>query len=139
MDSWRTGRSCPVFHTASGGEAGRANGMCQALKCHVCGLSWQAPAELHNKPVTDALPHWAFICHHCILWSCVLLPAKTERSASKHARSLLFFFFLKQPCSSDKGTCVTRGASPRRRLHSSHPQLRGWDVNSLPPHCVPTS
>lgn len=35
-DSWRMGRSCPVFHTAGGGEANRANGMCKAFKCHVC-------------------------------------------------------------------------------------------------------
>lgn len=93
--SWWMGRRCPVFHTAGSREAHRANGMCQAFKCHVCGPCWQAHAALHNKPVTDALTHWAFICHHCIQWPCVLLPAKTGTFSPKQARSSLFFFFFK--------------------------------------------
>lgn len=111
--------------------------MRQAFQCHVCGPCWQAHAELDNKPVTDALTHWAFICHHCILWLCVLLPAKTRTFSPKTCQKLAFFFFLKEPCSLDKGR-VSLGVLPQGAVSTAATpsMLRGRDVNSGLPHCV---
>lgn len=84
------------FNAAGVREADRANGMCEASKCHVRGPGWQAHAAPHNKPVTHALSHWIpyFSSLHSVALCSLASKERLECLAPRRARSSFFLFFV---------------------------------------------
>lgn len=109
---------------AGGGEANGANGMCEASKCHACGPCWQAHAAPHSKPLTDALGRWILSFSSLPSGALCSLTSKDWNVQPQNmpgARSFVLLFVFKQPYSLDKGHVSQGGATPKRRLQSSHP------------------
>lgn len=124
-DSWQTGKAVLCFTWLA---AGRPTEQMECARLLNVTPVDRAGRPMQRPTVNLSQMPWvagSFLSHHCLLGPCVLSPAKTGTFSPKTCQELVLLsfclFVFKQPYSLDKGHVSQGGATPKRRLQSSHP------------------